>query len=124
MLTFSIRPHHMLCLQFFEGKGYNDRFTENMSQVKTYLDNENPPVQIVQGADDICKGCPHRRGDICKDEQVIREHDKRVYEQVCRLGTRAYWNDIKEEIENQIINPKKVKQVCVKCKWSDICFYK
>ena len=28
-----IRPHHALCAQFFEGKGYSERFVGHMYQI-------------------------------------------------------------------------------------------
>lgn len=33
MSEFLIRPHHMLCLQFFEGKGYSSEFKEAMENI-------------------------------------------------------------------------------------------
>ena len=30
---YYLRPHHGLCIAFFEGKGYNQKFVENMTNV-------------------------------------------------------------------------------------------
>ena len=31
--TYRIRPHHGMCLYFFEGKGYSEGFTKHMAEV-------------------------------------------------------------------------------------------
>ncbi len=67
MCRYSIRPHHLLCLQFFEGKGYSDDFVRQMAEIHRTLNKENPQINIVEGVDDICKKCPNR-SDICLKE--------------------------------------------------------
>lgn len=125
MSEFFIRPHHMLCLQFFEGKGYSEGFVKNMMGVKQKLEQKNPLIKIVEGADDICAGCPNNIGGKCKDEDSIKLHDERVYEQVMKqIGNCASWDDITDAVRTNIIEPGKVKQVCVQCRWSSICFHK
>ena len=34
--TYRIRPHHGMCLYFFEGKGYSEGFTKHMAEVKEW----------------------------------------------------------------------------------------
>lgn len=124
MSEFLIRPHHMLCLQFFEGKGYSSEFVQNMQQIKEQLEHENPTVKIVTGADSICGKCPNYIAGKCKNEEEILEHDKRVYAQTGKLKQESRWNDICETVYHEIIRKEKVRDVCVQCKWSDICFDK
>lgn len=124
MSDFLIRPHHMLCLQFFEGKGYSPEFVDNMLDLKEKLDNENPVVKIVTGADSICRKCPNFIDGKCKNEDDILKHDKRVYAQAAGIEQEVRWNDICKVIYDEIIHKEKVKHVCVQCKWSDICFNK
>ena len=33
-----LRPHHGMCLAYFEGKGYSDDFTENMQHMLELLE--------------------------------------------------------------------------------------
>ncbi|HEZ7990826.1 MAG TPA: hypothetical protein RWO66_07705 [Ruminococcus sp.] len=46
-----LRPHHGLCIGFFEGKGYSDEFTANMSAVIEKLQNTDPHVTLTCGFD-------------------------------------------------------------------------
>ena len=66
MSKYLIRPHHMLCMQFFEGKGYSDGFVASMAAIKEKLEKEDPQVEIVEGTDDVCKNCPHNMGGACE----------------------------------------------------------
>ena len=124
MEKYSIRPHHMLCLQFFEGKGYSEAFVANMLAVKEKLEEGNPLVEIVTGADDLCRKCPNYAYGKCKNEDEILEHDRRVAKAADSLENLNTWEHIKETMYTEIINKNKVKEVCVQCRWSDICFKK
>lgn len=125
MSEFLIRPHHMLCLQFFEGKGYSDEFVENMMHIKRKLEQENPAVHIIEGTDDICANCPNNIEGKCKNEESVRGHDSRVYTEVAgQIGKKASWEEITNAIRKNIIEAGKIRQVCVQCQWSDICFKK
>ena len=64
-----LRPHHLLCLQTFVGRGYSEEFVEHMTLVKRQL-TANPltPITLVSGADDLCAHCPN-----CVDGQCTSE---------------------------------------------------
>ena len=47
-----IRPHHMLCMQFFEGKGYSDGFVASMAAIKEKLEKENDVSKKEVSKDD------------------------------------------------------------------------
>ena len=57
-----LRPHHLLCLQAFRGKGYSESFVKKMTEVHAML-RENPKLEIrlAEGADDLCAACPNPR---------------------------------------------------------------
>ena len=49
-----LRPHHLLCLQTFVGRGYSEEFVEHMTLVKRQLaDDPGTPITLVHGADDL-----------------------------------------------------------------------
>jgi hypothetical protein len=71
----------------------------------------------------ICANCPHKRGDSCKDELCVGEHDARVYNQIKdKITHQASWQEVTDAIYNNIINAGTMKQTCGQCKWSYICF--
>ena len=43
----SLRPHHGMCLAYFEGRGYSEKFTAHMQYVLEKL--ENAPTTAAAG---------------------------------------------------------------------------
>lgn len=79
MSSFNIRAHHGLCIGFFEGKGYSDDFTSNMSKMISLLE-ENPNVRIIDNTDEICKACPHDCCGVCASAEKVSRYDNAVLE--------------------------------------------
>lgn len=122
MCQFSIRPHHLLCLQFFEGKGYSDDFVKHMTGIHEKLLKENPKINLVEGVDDICKNCPNNEGKRCSKEGSVLGNDKRTYEVIKdEIKKGQTWSELTNVVYEHIINQGKLKQVCGTCRWSDIC---
>jgi hypothetical protein len=61
MKSVPLRPHHLICLQFFRGEGYSEEFIENLGRTFTRLQTE--PARIVAGADVVCAACPNLGDD-------------------------------------------------------------
>lgn len=75
-----LRPHHLLCVQGYRGKGYDDGFRDNMGRIaRTLAEDPSLPVTVIDGPDDICAACPHLREGRCTweeaGEEAVREHD-------------------------------------------------
>ena len=68
---FKLRPHHGICIGFFQGKGYSKEFTEHMTDTIKYLEENNPKICITASTDEICKACPNNiKGQCNGDEKV------------------------------------------------------
>ena len=59
-----LRPHHGMCLAYFEGKGYSDDFTENMQHMLELLE-KGAEVEMTVSGDEICKACPNLKSGVC-----------------------------------------------------------
>ncbi|MBQ7699732.1 MAG: DUF1284 domain-containing protein [Clostridia bacterium] len=116
-----IRPHHLLCMGSFVGKGYSDEFTENMCRVITALENgEN--IILVNGADDICRACPFNNNGICKDKEKVDRYDKAVMDALSlEYGGLYAYGDIGNEVINKICRKDKLSVICGDCEWSELC---
>jgi uncharacterized protein len=53
-MTIRLRPHHLLCMLTFAGKGYTPAFVANFEQVASRIAAGGEAIQIVDGPDDIC----------------------------------------------------------------------
>lgn len=117
-----LRPHHGLCAQSFEGKGYSDAFTANMARILKSLDM-SPEQEIILSVapDDICKSCPRMEGNRCESEAHIEAIDRRCLT-ACGLteGTRLTWRDYRE-MARTILKLHGPETLCGDCQWMHIC---
>jgi hypothetical protein len=118
----NLRGHHLICLHFFRGEGYNPEFVENLVSVLKKADVT--PIKVVRGVDDVCTKCPHKANDKClygeNSDEEIREMDKRALE---LLMVEEYdeikWNDIVEELPS--IFGSWYASYCSSCEWRGAC---
>ncbi len=117
MYIFKLRPHHALCIQFFEGKGYSDEFTCHMKEI-VYMMKQDAEIEITFGKDDICAECPNLINDLCTEQEKVCRYDKKVME-FCNfyegqiLSASVFLGIAKRDI----INKGKIKEVCGDCAW-------
>lgn len=115
MSEYKIRPHHCLCINFFEGKGYSTDFTENMTAVIELLNRENPVVEVITDRDIICRSCPCTD---CHDKAL--SYDLKVMD-ICGLSGRMHWEDLRQTVSEKIIESGRLKDICGNCQWFYIC---
>lgn len=118
-----LRPHHGMCLFFFQGKGYSDAFTENMTKIKRALD-ANPLVRLTNEADAICSACPNNQNEICISLEKVNRYDSSVLE-LCSLeaGSVLSFQDLQQRIRRNILEAGKRPQICGDCQWNELCRY-
>jgi len=111
-----LRPHHLLCIGFFEGKGYSDKFTENMYSIISQLE-KNPEIMLTSGRDIICSECPEK----CISGKA-GIYDKKVLE-YCGFDENIilHWNDFQEKIKFRILEKNLLSKICGDCQWYGIC---
>ena len=98
-----LRPHHGLCIRHFTGKGYSPAFVENMARVIAGLRAApETDIELTAGADVLCASCPHNQSGL-------------------RFGQRIPWDEFERRVEQQILRPGRLEQICQGCQWLDIC---
>lgn len=120
-----IRPHHLFCTRYFEGKGYSEGFTENMGRVLRELESDD--FMLVKGRDDICKSCPNLESNgLCKTQDKAERYDKTVLINLgLKYNTEYNIKDIREiqalkyPVKNKAT--KGLDKICGDCQWFDIC---
>lgn len=114
MLT--LRPHHLLCTEFFEGRGYSDKFTENMYRVISELE-KNPEIMLTVGQDIICSECPRK----CISGKAL-VYDKKVLEYCMSDENTVFrYDDLKQKVKSEILEKNLLKEICGDCQWYSIC---
>ncbi|MBI4685996.1 MAG: DUF1284 domain-containing protein [Nitrospirae bacterium] len=118
-----MRGHHLICLHFFNGKGYSEEFIKSLRET---LENVNRVgFEICKGPDDICRKCPYlENGEICaydeQSDEEITKMDGFALELLKKTtGTKIKWHDIKEVIPG--IFSLWLKRYCKGCSWKGAC---
>ena len=122
-----LRPHHLLCLQTFIGRGYSEEFIEHMTLVKKQLTtNPRTPITLVSGADDLCEHCPNCVEGQCTSEKPAL-FDRLVTEKL--MATKQYPElssdsgsllllGIPEELH---MSQELLDECCPGCEWKELC---
>jgi len=118
-----IRAHHLLCMQGYQGYGYNQDFEHNMEKIIEYLDsNPNFPLEVVTDADIICQKCPHLENGYCNRSSSIAivEMDLKVLEKLGLVaGEKKPVQKIFFEVESLSCND--LYDICHDCSWKVKC---
>lgn len=118
-----LRSHHLLCIQGYEGKGYNKEFVKNMNEIVELIRNESIKIELIFGEDDICSKCPNlSKNNICKSN-TVNIIDKKVVKYF-KLEEKIYEYDLLlRYIKNQI-NKEIMDDICGNCEWYNISLCK
>lgn len=118
----NVRPHHGMCLAFFEGKGYSSGFTAHLAQVQAQLLREDPEVCLCLETDEICSCCPNNGGGVCSAAEKVDRYDRSVLER-CGLtpGRQIRWSQFSALVEKHILSAGQREAVCGDCQWNGLC---
>lgn len=121
---YRIRPHHGMCLYFFEGKGYSDGFTAHMAEVKEALTAQNGAtlITLVGETDEICSACPHNKEGVCEAAEKVDAYDNGVLQYGgLQTGQTLSFHEFEETVEEKILRAGNGRKICGNCQWKDIC---
>lgn len=125
-MTIRLRPHHLLCMLTFVGRGYSPAFVENYKEIARRL-SAGEDIKVVEGPDDICAPLLDDHDPHCHGEGVALR-DRQAAEALAGL----IGNEIAPEL---VIVPNEalldrlrlafkvgdVRTACGGCQWSSLC---
>lgn len=117
------RGHHLICLHFFRGEGYNPEFIINLHELIKKVEY-GEIIEVSEGADDVCAKCPYLKGNKCfhnrNSEDEIRQMDSKALELLnTEPGAKLNWLKIKETLPD--IFKDWFKFYCTICTWESTC---
>ena len=117
-----LRPHHGVCIRFFQGKGYDPAFVQNMQEVIRQLEAQDPMICLTNFCDVLCRSCPYRQGTICQSAGKVAALDAAVLS-ICgiREGTALRWSEFSALVREMLLEPGFQPEVCSDCQWYPIC---
>jgi uncharacterized protein len=118
-----LRGHHLICLQFFSGEGFQPEFIENLREIIKKAE-AGEEVCACPGPDDICSRCPYLKAETClynKDaDEEISKMDQAAQELLnTNAGEEIKWRDLKEKIPG--IFAVWSGHYCSGCDWKRVC---
>ena len=117
MDVLKLRPHHINCIFFYEGKGYSVRFIENMDRLVEYLRMHPEQRILLKGENDkLCKACPNLKEGKCISNDKVKILDKNTLEHYQLKENEIYsFQSIKDIYMNY--SHKTFQAICRECEW-------
>lgn len=117
-----MRGHHLICLHFFSGEGYNKEFIENLRNILDIARDRG--LEICQGPDDICRECPYLINERCQysehaDVEIKEMDSKAVNLLKLASGMRISWYQIERRLSE--IFKDWFELYCNDCDWKRAC---
>ncbi len=117
-----LRGHHLICLHFFSGEGYDTDFIANLMDVLKRCEGEE--IEVVEEADDICLKCPYLQNSQCFYTKDAEEEIKRMDKEALKLlevstTEKIKWHEIKIKLPQ--IFKMWFEQFCIDCNWLRVC---
>jgi hypothetical protein len=115
------RPHHFLCSLGFQGKGYSEGFTANMTAIVMGRlraeGGDATRIEVIGALDDICAPCPKNRGHACAVQDKIDRLDA-AHAAALSLspGDVLTWGEAQARIRANL-PPGSLSRLCAGCEW-------
>lgn len=123
MSEIVLRPHHGMCFQFYEGKGYSEDFTDHMGKIIKMMENApDTMIKVNACTDEVCSSCPNNSEGICKSNEKVLRYDNNVLK-ACHIsdGVSIRYRDFIDLVKSRIIDTGSRSKICGDCEWNDIC---
>lgn len=125
-MTVSIRPHHLLCMLTFLGKGYTPQFVVNYGKIIRRL-NAGEALEIVEGADDICAPMLGEADCHCHNDNIL-ERDRLTALEVGEILGKVPESGDQLEVTADVLRKLReafaagtIRSACKGCEWFDLC---
>ena len=118
-----LRPHHGLCFQFYEGKGYSEDFTDHMGRVIAQLGKDpSQKIRLIVATDVVCANCPNNEEGVCTTLEKVTRYDEEVLK-ACNLveGEEISFAKFSQLVRSEIIEKGLRSSICGDCSWDYIC---
>ncbi|NTU42683.1 MAG: DUF1284 domain-containing protein [Nitrospirales bacterium] len=117
-----LRGHHLICLHFYRGEGYDEAFIMHLERVMAEVRREG--VRVSTGPDAICLSCPHLSNSRCifspEADEEIGSMDKKALELLgLEEGMEAQWQSIEQRIP--CLFAQWYDSFCSSCSWQGAC---
>ena len=121
-----LRPHHLLCILTYAGKGYSPAFVANYDVLASRI-GAGEAVTIVSGPDDVCAPLLGEADAHCFNASVT-ERDRLAARDVAVLlgevveeGVILTLNEARMKKMRDAFARNAIRSACPGCEWHDLC---
>lgn len=125
-MTIQLRPHHLLCLLTYAGKGYSPAFTANYDVITGRI-AKGEDLLIVKGPDDICAPLLEDSGAHCWRDSVT-DRDRLAASELGELLPSPIQTGARITLVPKIVQDMRkafaangIRAACSGCEWSALC---
>lgn len=124
-MKLTLRGHHLLCLKGFQGYGYDEKFTQNMTKINLLRKQEKTTILLTDSPDDICASCPNLKNNICENIQQNANIVNMDHEVLKNIDSSKEYDSIElfSEIDEIFNTQESVSKICFKCMWHEKCLF-
>jgi len=128
-----LRPHHLLCMLTYAGRGYTPRFTSGMDDLIRRL-GAGEEILIVEGPDDICAPWLDEAGADATirsphcHEPRITGRDQQAAADISRLLSSEIAPGSRLRLDADLLGQLRsayradtIRSGCIACEWKDFC---
>lgn len=128
-MTIRLRPHHLLCMLTYVGKGYTPGFVANYDRLARRIAH-GEPILVVAGPDDVCAPLlgPDGPPNIHCHDPSITERDRRAARAVRDLlriaiapGTHILPDAALIARLRRAFTAGTIRAACAACAWAPLC---
>ena len=125
-MTVRLRPHHLLCVLTYVGRGYSPGFTANMTRVAERL-GAGEDIELIAGPDDICAPLladpdPHcHRPSITERDRAAARDLSGLLGFEIRTGARLVLDENVIHRLRAAFASGTSRSACTGCEWVDLC---
>jgi uncharacterized protein len=125
-MTIRLRPHHLLCLLTYAGKGYSPAFTANYDVIAGRI-SKGEDILIVEGPDDICAPLlgdaePHCwRGSVTERDRLAAAALGTLLPSPIQTGARMTLVPKIVRDMREAFAANRIRAACSGCEWSALC---
>jgi biotin transporter BioY len=127
LMAIALRPHHLLCMLTFVGKGYNPAFVANLEQVVRRIARGTEAIEIVAGPDAICapllgdSDCHCHRGSVTLRDRHATAALETLLQRPLAPGDQLFLTRADLDRLRAAFAAGSIRQACEGCQWQPLC---
>jgi hypothetical protein len=126
-VTIRLRPHHLLCMLTYAGKGYSADFTTNFDHIAAQIASGNQIVEIAFGPDDVCAPlladvtCHCHGASVFERDTLAAESLSQLLQRSIEPGTQIALTTATLDRMRQAFRAGTIRRACHGCQWVPLC---